>query len=78
MVRDMSGENFRYEVKKHIATLSQTEDGRFTKEVNLISYNGAEPKLDIRKWDRENDKMQKGVTLNEAEVSALKACLAQM
>lgn len=74
----MSGENFRYEVKKHIATLSQTEDGRFTKEVNLISYNGAEPKLDIRKWDRENDKMQKGVTLNEAEVSALKACLAQM
>lgn len=74
----MSGENFRYEVKKHIATLSQTEDGRFTKEVNLISYNGAEPKLDIRKWDRENDKMQKGITLNEAEVSALKACLAQM
>lgn len=74
----MSGDNFRYEVKKHIATLSQTEDGRYTKEVNLISYNGAEPKVDIRKWDRENNKMQKGITLTGEEVDALRACLAEM
>lgn len=72
----MSKNNFSYEVKKHIATLSQSENGNFTTEVNIISYNGASPKVDIRKWDRRSDKMLKGITLTDDEARQLKEALA--
>ena len=62
---------FNYEIKEQIAVLSESEDGRYTTEVNLISYNGAPEKLDIRKWNRADDRMGKGVTLNEEEAEAL-------
>ena len=62
---------FNYEIKEQIAVLSESEDGRYTTEVNLISYNGAPAKLDIRKWNRAEDRMGKGVTLNEEEAEKL-------
>jgi len=68
---------FSYEIVRHIATLSQYGDT--TKEVNLISYNGSKPKVDIRGWkvvDGEK-KFMKGLTLNEAEVDALRLALLQ-
>ena len=67
---------FNYEIKKHIATLS--DHNGYTVEVNMISYNGAEPKLDIRKWNRNDDKMLKGVALSEEEAIALKDALLSM
>lgn len=67
---------FKYEIKKKLGVLSQ--NGNYTKEVNLISYNGAQPKLDIRNWDRKNNKMQKGITLNREEMEVLRACLAEL
>ena len=29
---------FKYEIKKHIATVSKSDDGKIALEVNLISY----------------------------------------
>lgn len=66
---------FSYEIKKHIATLSESGDGDFTTELNLISYNGASPKLDLRKWDRRTDKMLKGITLTHEEAINLREAL---
>lgn len=68
---------FSYEIVRHIATLSQYGDS--TKEVNLISYNGSKPKLDIRGWKVINGekRLMKGLTLNEAEVDALRLALLQ-
>lgn len=57
--------------------MSQSSDGRYTTEANYISYNGSKPKLDIRKWDGQSDKMFKGITLNDSEAEALKAALLQ-
>lgn len=37
----------------------------WNKELNLISWNGREPKYDIREWSPEHDKMGKGITLSE-------------
>lgn len=70
----MTGD-FKYEITKHIATLSESDNGDYTTEVNLISYGGREPKLDIRKWDRKADRMLKGITLSADEVSRLKDSL---
>ena len=39
---------------------------------NLISWNGREPKYDIRDWSPEHEKMGKGVTLSKDELEALR------
>lgn len=62
---------FNYEIKERIAVLSESADGKYTTEINMISYNGAPAKMDIRKWNRAEDRMGKGVTLNEEEAAAL-------
>lgn len=67
---------FKYEITKHIATLS--ESNGYTVEVNMISYNDKEPKLDIRKWDRNKDVMLKGISLSADEVKALVEALKEI
>lgn len=65
---------FRFEVVKKIAVLSSDPNG-WTKELNLVSYNGAEPKYDIRTWDPSHTKMGKGVTMTYEEVAELAKAL---
>jgi len=67
----------KFEIIKNIGTLSESSKG-WTKELNLISWNGREPKYDIRDWDPEHQKMGKGVTLTEEELMKLKDLLEEM
>ena len=60
----------KFEIINNIGTLSESLKG-WTKELNLISWNGREPKYDIRDWDPEHEKMGKGVTLTEEELKRL-------
>jgi hypothetical protein len=39
--------------------------------LNLISWNGASPKYDLRDWAPEHEKMGKGITLSSDEVERL-------
>lgn len=64
----------KYEITEHIAVLSESAKG-WTKELNLISWNGREPKYDIREWDPKHEKMGKGVTLSKEEMNKLKEVL---
>ena len=41
------------------------------KEINKVSWNGAEPKWDIREWNEEHDKSSKGTTLSDDEAKIL-------
>lgn len=66
--------DFKYEIVEHIGTLSESVKG-WTKELNRISWNGGEPKYDIRDWAPEHEKMGKGVTLSEDEMAKLKKLL---
>jgi len=66
---------FTYEIVEELGVLSETSRG-WTKELNLISWNGREAKYDIREWAPEHEKMGKGVTLSGDEAAALKALLA--
>ena len=61
---------FSYEIKKHIGVISEGSGG-WTRELNLISWNGKEPKFDIRDWGPEHEKMGKGITLSAKDVKAL-------
>ena len=60
----------QYEIIKEIAVLSAS-DGGYTKEINLISWNGKEPKYDIRSFSPNRKKCGKGITLNADEAAAL-------
>lgn len=62
------------EIVKELAVLSRSESG-YTKEINLVSWNGAEPKYDIRSWSPERKKCGKGITLTETEARNLLAAL---
>ena len=64
----MSEINFK--IVKNIAILSTNKSG-WTKELNLVSWNNAEPKYDIREWSPEHDKMGKGITLSIEELNIL-------
>ena len=62
-------------IKKGI--LSEPSYG-LAKELNLISWNGREPKYDIIDWDPEHKKMGKGVTLSQEEFDKLKQLLKSL
>lgn len=67
----------KYEIKETVGALSQSPKG-WNKELNLISWNGKEPKYDLRDWAPEHEKMGKGVTLSIEELKVLKALLNEM
>ena len=66
--------DFKYEIVKHIGVLSESGKG-WTKELNVISWNGANPKYDIRDWAPDHEKMGKGITLTEEEADKLRELL---
>ena len=70
----MAGD-FRYDIVEKIGVLSENAKG-WRKELNLISWNGAAPKYDIREWAPEHEKMGKGVTLTKEELEALKKLIS--
>ena len=66
--------DIKFEITKHIAVLSESPKG-WQKELNLISWNGREPKYDLRDWAPDHEKMGKGVTLSSEEFEKLKEVL---
>lgn len=66
--------DFSFEIVENLGTLSEGSKG-WTKEVNLVSWNGRPGKLDIREWDPEHQKMGKGVTLTDEEARELLSAL---
>ena len=70
-------EELKYEIVEGIAVLSESTKG-WKKEFNRISWNGREPKYDIRDWAPEHEKMGKGVTLSKEELIKLKELLNSM
>jgi hypothetical protein len=64
----------KFEIVRTLGVLSEGAKG-WQKEINLVSWNERKPKIDIRDWGPEHEKMGKGVTLNGTEISKLKELL---
>jgi hypothetical protein len=64
----------KYEIQETIGSISQSPKG-WSKELNLISWNGKAPKYDLREWAPEHEKMGKGVTLTVEELKELRNLL---
>lgn len=62
--------DYKYEIVEELGVISESSKG-WTKELNLVSWNGAQPKFDIRDWAPEHQKMGKGITLTKEEALQL-------
>ena len=69
----MERTEFEYEIKQHIATLNEDEGAEYQKQLNIISWKGAKPSLDLRLWriTAEGQRPLKGLTLTVAEAEKL-------
>ena len=66
--------DIKYEIIEQLGVLSESEKG-WKKELNLVSWNGREPKYDLRDWSENHEKMGKGITLSEEEAIKLRNIL---
>lgn len=67
---DIAMADIKFEIKENLGVLSQSPKG-WTKELNLISWNGKEAKYDLRDWAPNHEKMGKGITLTVEELKIL-------
>ena len=63
-------DSIQFDIVAHIGVLSESSRG-WRKELNRVSWNGHEPKYDLREWAPEHEKMGKGITLSDDECRAL-------
>lgn len=69
--------DFEFDIVEELGVLSESRSG-WTKELNLISWNGADPKYDIRDWSPDHERMSKGITLSVDEFNVLKNIISTM
>ena len=65
-----SGNKVTFQIEESLLVLSENSQG-WKKEVNRVSWNGKEAKIDIRFWSPSHSRMSKGITLTEQEWQAL-------
>ena len=65
-----------FELMEHIGVLEERENG-WTKEVNIVAWNGGPGKVDIRDWDPDHERMSRGITLYEATAEKLADALCR-
>ncbi len=66
--------DIKFEISRSLGVLSEGSKG-WQREINLVSWNDRKPKVDIRDWAPEHEKMGKGITLNKKELGQLKELL---
>lgn len=66
----MPDKSFTFEIQEHLGTISSRDEG-WNRELNLIRWNGAAAKYDIREWDKHHERMSKGITLTPWEMRKL-------
>jgi hypothetical protein len=69
--REDHNDEFKFEIINHIGVLGTNSTG-WNKELNIVKWNDANPKIDIREWDSEHEKMSRGTSLNVREAEKLR------
>lgn len=69
----MERKQFEFEIKQNIATLTEDKDAEYQKQLNIVSWKGAKPSLDLRLWKitAEGQRPLKGLTLSADEAGRL-------
>lgn len=62
------------QIVQHFGIIA-TDSGGWTREFNLVSWNGREAKYDIRSWSPDKKKMGRGITMTGVECDTLRTLL---
>ncbi len=68
---------FKFEIVKELGVISEGKSG-WKRELNLVSWNGAAPKYDVRDWAPGHEKMGKGISMTRDELDALGKLIAAL
>jgi len=71
---EKNDDEFSYDIVKKMGVLSTAPSG-WRREANIISWNGASSKFDIREWEPNYDKMSKGITFDQEDFGKFDAML---
>lgn len=63
-----------YDIEKDFGSFG---DGKWVKHLSLVKWNGGEAKYDIRSWNDDMTKCNKGVTLTLEELMDLRDLIDQ-
>lgn len=63
--------DFNYEVTEEIGVIGTPTPSGWTTQLNLVSWNGKEPKLDIRSWNPDHSRMGKGISISTIRTPTL-------
>ena len=66
-----------FEIVEHIGVIDEinNRDEKWTKEVNVVSWNGGKPKIDVRDWNSSYTRMSRGITLTEDQAMKMTKAL---
>lgn len=70
-------QDIKFDIKEELGVLSESAKG-WTKELNLVSWNGGVPKYDLRDWSPNHEKMGKDLTLSADEIQELYKLLGKI
>ena len=76
LINNNQNDRFSFKMIEKLGVLDRHKTG-WNREVNIISWNGKPPKIDIRDWDPEHVRMSRGITLHEREAIKLTEILAK-
>ena len=62
--------NITFAIIDHISTLAVTRD-EWTKELNIVKWNGNDARYDIREWSPDRSRMSRGITLTAEEMEQI-------
>ena len=68
--------NIECKIIRKLAVLSSNQNG-WQLELNEVSWRGDPPKLDLRRWNANHAKCNKGITLTRKEAENLLAALKE-
>ena len=68
--------DIEYRMVEHLGVIDAHKNG-WNREVNIVAWNGKQPKIDIRDWSQDHTRMSRGITLTEEQAEKLTAALAE-
>ncbi len=63
-----------FEITEHIGVIATYPTG-WSKELNMVAWNGSPAKYDLRDWDGTHEHMSRGITMHAEEARQLRELL---
>ena len=74
---DNRNNDVTFDIMEHIAVLDEVggREEKWTKEINVVAWNGGKPKIDVRDWNESHERMSRGITLTEEQAMKMTKAL---